>query len=109
LLLLAAHELRSHESRVALFSEIHRVLAPTGKAIVAEHLRDLANATVFGPGALHFHSRRPWMRCFEDAQLAVRSEFAITPFVRVFVLERTTIDPRLSTVDCRLSTIDFTD
>ena len=88
LLLLSAHELRTDEARHALFTEIHRLLTPGGRVIVAEHLRDWANFVAFGPGFLHFHSRRTWRRCFSRAGLAIRAEFSITPFVRVFALER---------------------
>lgn len=86
LLLLSAHELRTHDARVALFSEIHRVLTPRGRVVVAEHLRDWPNFLAFGPGFLHFHSRRTWKRCVTQAGLAIHREFRITPFVRVFVL-----------------------
>lgn len=86
LLLLSAHELRTEEARHALFAEIHRVLAADGRVIVAEHLRDWANFAAFGPGFLHFHSRRTWKRCFAAARFAVDAEFSITPFVHVFVL-----------------------
>jgi SAM-dependent methyltransferase len=89
-LLLSAHELRSEEARRALFTELRRVLGPGGRVVIAEHLRDWANFLAFGPGFLHFHSWRTWMRCFERAHFAVRSEFPITPFVRVFVLRRLT-------------------
>jgi SAM-dependent methyltransferase len=89
-LLLSAHELRSHEARCALFREIHRVLAPHGCVLIAEHLRDGANLLAFGPGAFHFHSRRTWTRCFEQTRFGVFDEFSITPFVRVFVLRRLT-------------------
>ncbi|HEY7055328.1 MAG TPA: class I SAM-dependent methyltransferase [Vicinamibacterales bacterium] len=88
LLLLSAHELRAETSRLALFGELRRVLADGGKVIVAEHLRDAANFAVFGPGALHFHSRRTWARCFARSGFAIEAERAITPFVRVFVLGR---------------------
>ena len=86
--LLSAHELRTHTARVALFNEIYRVITPGGRAIVAEHLRDVPNFLAFGPGFLHFHTRRTWTRCFCDARLGVFDEFAITPFVRVFILRR---------------------
>ena len=87
-LLLSAHELRTHDSRVGLFSEIARILVPGGQAVVAEHLRNPANFAAYGPGALHFHSRRTWMRTFTAAGLVVSSERSITPFVRVFILRR---------------------
>jgi len=44
----------------------------------------------FGPGALHFHSRRTWTRCFSRTRFDIHAEFPITPFVRVFVLRRLT-------------------
>jgi SAM-dependent methyltransferase len=88
LLLLSAHELRTNAARVALFREIRRVLTPSGRIIVAEHLRNWANFLAFGPGFLQFHSRRTWRQTFAQARLAVQSESSITPFVRVFVLGR---------------------
>jgi SAM-dependent methyltransferase len=89
-LLLSAHELRSDTARLALFAELRRVLGPGGRVVVAEHLRDWANFLAFGPGFLHFHSRRTWMRCFARNRFHVHAEFSITPFVRVFVLRRLT-------------------
>lgn len=83
---LSAHELRTHEGRCGLFGEVHRALVTDGRVVVAEHLRDVANFVAFGPGVLHFHSRRAWLRCFAVAGFAIRDEFPITPFVRVFVL-----------------------
>jgi SAM-dependent methyltransferase len=87
-LLLSAHELRTHDSRCALFHEIHRVLTLDGCLLLAEHLRDVANVLAYGPGAWHFHSRRAWTRGFEQTGFGIYDEFSITPFVRVFVLRR---------------------
>jgi SAM-dependent methyltransferase len=89
-LLLAAHELRNEAARGALFAELRRVLGPGGRVVVAEHLRDWANFLAYGPGFLHFHSRRTWLRCFTRHRFDVHAEFSITPFVRVFVLRRLT-------------------
>jgi SAM-dependent methyltransferase len=83
---LSAHELRTAAARHSLLGEIRRILAPGGRVVVVEHLRDLANVAAYGPGALHFHSRRTWTRCFAGAAFEVCREFSITPFVRVFVL-----------------------
>ena len=90
MLLLSAHELRSDAARSALFAELRRVLGPGGRVVVAEHLRDWANFLAYGPGFLHFHSRRTWLRCFTRHRFDVHSEFSITPFVRIFVLRRLT-------------------
>ena len=87
-LLLSAHEVRSEAGRASLFGELHRILTPDGRIIVAEHLRDWANFAAFGPGFLHFLSRRTWVRSFERARFVIDREFSITPFVRVFVLRR---------------------
>ena len=89
-LMLSAHELRSDTARSALFTELRRVLGPGGRVIVAEHLRDWANFLAFGPGFLHFHSRRTWALCFSRHRFDIHREFSITPFVRVFVLRRLT-------------------
>jgi SAM-dependent methyltransferase len=90
LLLLSAHELRTDAARIALFTELRRVLGPGGRIVIAEHLRDAANFLAFGPGFLHFHSRRTWTRCFARTRFDIHAEFPITPFVRVFVLRRLT-------------------
>lgn len=90
MLLLSAHELRTDEARGALFTELRRVLGPGGRVVVAEHLRDWANFLAYGPGFLHFHSRRTWLRCFSRHRFDVHAEFSITPFVRIFVLRRLT-------------------
>ena len=63
---------------------------PGGRVVVAEHMRDWANFLAFGPGFLHFHSRRTWVRCFSRHRFDIHCEFSITPFVRIFVLRRLT-------------------
>jgi hypothetical protein len=83
----AAHELRKTEERVAFFCEARRVLKSGGKLIVIEQLRDLFNFACFGVAAFHFLSRRTWLRSFAGANLTVKDEFTITPFLRAFVLQ----------------------
>ncbi len=83
----AAHEIRSPEARAAFFGELRRVLAPDGRAVVVEHLRDGWNFLAYGPGALHFFSRSTWLRAFAEGGLRVRAEERCTAFVRVFTLE----------------------
>lgn len=83
----AAHELRKPESRAQFFCEVRRVLRPRGQLMVLEHLRDWPNFLAFGPGFVHFHSRRNWLRAFAAGNFQLTREFSITPFVRGFVLE----------------------
>jgi SAM-dependent methyltransferase len=90
LLLLAAHELRRRPSRVALLAELRRALAPGGKIVLAEHLRDAGNFLAFGPGCLHFWSAREWRGNAAAAGLAIERELQITPWIHVFILRRPT-------------------
>lgn len=83
----AAHELREPGPRSALFSLIAKALAPKGRVIVAEHLRDAWNFAVYGPGCLHFLPRSEWENTFCAAGLRIAEERKITPFVSVFTLE----------------------
>ena len=83
-----AHEFRHVEARHLFFQELARVLAPHGKIILVEHLRDLPNFAAFGPGFLHFQSRRTWLNACHSANLRLTQERGITPFVRVLELQR---------------------
>jgi SAM-dependent methyltransferase len=86
--MLAIHELRSEAERTAWFAEAARVLGHGGRVVLVEHVRDAANFVAFGPGYVHFHSVASWRRCWERAGLAAVEDFRVTPFLRVFVLQK---------------------
>lgn len=86
-LLLSAHEMRSHQSRVQLFAELQRGLAPGGQIVLVEHLRNAANFLAYGPGFLHFHSDRTWRESIQKSEMAVKFDFSITPFLRCYVIQ----------------------
>ncbi len=86
LIVFAAHEIRRKGERVAFFRELGRALAPGGRLIIVEHLRNGWNFLAYGPGAFHFFSRTTWCRSFSNAGLELVSEESCTPFVRVFEL-----------------------
>jgi SAM-dependent methyltransferase len=84
----AAHELRRPAERVRFFREVARILAPGRAFVVMEHTRDWRNFLAFGPGFLHFFSRRAWRRAAAEAGFAIASEHMETAFVRAYVLRR---------------------
>lgn len=87
-LIFAAHELRHHQDRVYLFQKIARVLRRGGELLLVEHLRDGANFLAFDPGFFHFFSKRTWATAVDAAGLRIRLHTTITPFVHVFVLQK---------------------
>jgi SAM-dependent methyltransferase len=86
----AAHEVRDHTARTALFREAARVVGTHGRVLVLEHLRDGWNLLAYGPGACHFLSRRTWVTTFDAAGLSVVMDSPVTPWVRRFELVRCT-------------------
>ena len=86
--ILSAHEIRDPRERREFFRKLGDSLKPESPIVVVEHLRDIWNFLAYGPGFLHFFSRKDWVSVFSDAGLSVEREFSITPFVRGFLLKR---------------------
>lgn len=87
-LILAAHEIRDRAERRAFFAELDRVLAPGGRIVVVEHLRDGRNFLAYTLGAFHFLGRRAWLDAFAGAGLRLAATFRPNFFLICFVLER---------------------
>ncbi|MFP5342426.1 MAG: YndJ family transporter [Candidatus Limnocylindria bacterium] len=86
-LLMSAHEAHGN-ARTDLLRSAARALAPGGRIILVEHLRDAANVLAFGPGAWHFSSRDEWMATTRVAGLRLVDEARLGPFVAGFALAR---------------------
>jgi ubiquinone/menaquinone biosynthesis C-methylase UbiE len=86
--LLAAHEIRGEPEREAFFGELRRVLKTGGRAVVLEHLRDVANALAYTAGVFHFIGEKTWLASFERAGLRIVHKIKPNPLMTCFVLER---------------------
>jgi SAM-dependent methyltransferase len=84
-LIFAAHELRSHEQRSALFREAARILALGGTLVLVEHLRGLPNLLAFGPGVFHFFSQKQWLHAAENISIHLVAQVPLTPFATAFI------------------------
>ncbi len=87
-LLLAAHEIREDQERIQFFKLLHRALKPSGKIIVAEHLRDRANFLAYSVGAYHFLPDATWSATFTGAGFQQVEELKINPFITAFTLTK---------------------
>ena len=80
----AAHEIRDRAAQRELFGELRRVLRPDGRLIVTEHLRDIANVAVYGPGAFHFQPAGTWID--RAVMFSAVAGFSVPGFVLGLVL-----------------------
>lgn len=84
----SAHEIRNSEERILFFKELNRIVKPSGRIYITEHLRDSANFLAYNIGFFHFHSRSAWLNTFTMSGLIISKELKITPFVTTFILEK---------------------
>ncbi len=87
-LILSAHEIRNNKERILFFKELRRIVKPSGKIVVTEHMRDLPNFLAYNIGALHFLSPGCWRDTFKEADLCVSGKVKITPFITTYILTK---------------------
>ncbi len=87
-LIFAAHEIRRDDERAAFFRELRRVVKPSGRIVVAEHLRDLANFLAYTIGFFHFLPRATWLETFRAAELRIANESKVNLFITAFILKK---------------------
>ena len=84
--ILSAHEIRTQEERLTFFRELNRVIARSGRLYITEHLRDIPNFLAYNLGFFHFHSRKVWIKTFEQSGFRILEETKTTPFITTFIL-----------------------
>ncbi len=84
----AAHEIRNEQERVDFFKELQKTIKPTGEIFITEHLRDIPNFLAYNIGFLHFYSKQTWLQTFQSAELFLKNEQKITPFISTFTLTK---------------------
>lgn len=82
------HEIRNREERINFLKRQHRFLKEDGRCIIVEHLRDLPNFIAYNIGFFHFFSPHEWKNNFLMAGFEIRSVINVTPFVSVFILNK---------------------
>lgn len=86
LIAFAAHEVRDSKQRELLFQQARRVLKPSGRIVLVEHVRDFSNFVAFSLGFMHFLPLAEWIRCATESNLSIAKQYRITPLVAVLEL-----------------------
>jgi SAM-dependent methyltransferase len=87
-LIFAAHEIRNDDERLIFFKELHRVLKPNGRIVVAEHLRDAPNFLAYTIGFFHFLPLSTWVNTFSNSGFKIAEHKKHTSFVNIFNLQK---------------------
>ena len=90
---MSAHEIRDDHERLVFCHELHRIARADGNVVVVEHLRNWTNFLAYTVGFFHFHSRKTWLKTFNDARLCITKEKNLTPFVTIFSLSKNGTTP----------------
>lgn len=87
-IIFAAHEIRNVEERIMFFKELSRIIKPSGKIVVTEHLRDFNNLLAYNIGFFHFLPKSIWFSTFRESNLDIVMETKSTAFIRHFTLQK---------------------
>ncbi len=87
-LVFSAHEIREFQESRKFFGELHRILAPDGKIILIEHLRDLPNSLAYTVGVFHFFPKSRWLKIIDKSNFVISAEQKLTPFTTSFILAK---------------------
>jgi hypothetical protein len=87
-LIMAAHEIRDKQERIAFFKQLNKKLTSTGRVVVVEHQRDLPNFLAFNFGFFHFYSTASWKNTFDKSGFKIEDKFKQTPFISTYILAK---------------------
>ena len=63
------------------FKELQRILKPSGRIIITEHLRDVPNFIAYNIGFFHFFSLKNWMTIFKHSNFKMKKHIKFNLFV----------------------------
>ncbi|WP_245901685.1 class I SAM-dependent methyltransferase [Chitinophaga ginsengisoli] len=84
----SAHEIRDEVERADFIKELARSIKPGGEIYLTEHLRDTANFIAYNIGFLHFYTKKSWLELFSKADLRLKQEMKLTPFISTFIFSK---------------------
>lgn len=87
---LVMNEFWQHGDRQVLLKEVHRILKPNGRVLVAERARSRANWLVMGPMAIGLPSLEQWRRLLVAAGFQLRSERELEGLIHCFRADKPT-------------------
>lgn len=76
--------------RAALLQEVHRILTPNGRVLLAERVRTPTNWLVMGPSALHLQSVDDWRMLLQAAGFIIVKEVDLQGLVHCFRADKPT-------------------
>jgi len=83
-------EFWQHGDRLMLLREVHRILAPDGRLLVAERVRTQTNWLVMGPAGLGLHAATYWHHLLGQAGFRLQKEQALLGLITCFRADKPT-------------------
>ena len=76
-----ASEFWQHGDRIRLLKEVHRILAPGGRLLLAERLRSPTNFAVMGPAGLRLKSAGYWHNLLSENNFVLKDEISLRDLI----------------------------
>lgn len=83
-------EFWQYGDRLTLLKEIHRILSPNGRLLLAERTRTQTNWVVMGPFALELKKQQAWEQLLQEAGFVVRRTASLSGLISCFRADKPT-------------------